>query len=626
MTSSQQQQTPPLPYRCCPSSQKEPGEAATATEEASTEKRRRQRRVFATALALLLVVAAETFDVLGTYRRPVTTTTATATTTTTTTTTYNDGFGDDESPIIRMPPTMTLLPLQIIDQYKQWHSQQSLLQDHSNNDTSNIDSRKFVVAYWQCPHGAGNRVHEFVNSLILSVISNRTMLWRYWDPTACREYPFDDHVDVQLKNCDEQNRFEDCQGQFLNLLPWLPSWDEWSAKLDSLKQRNGDDNIDATTLEYYSVDKRVGMDDAITMPTTNSSNNSNDDDDNNSDDDNNNTLWPNQTVIHFYRRVWALDWTFTGQHDGEGVDFWYTRNQTWPTRFSRSTAAGLYDLGKLFLYGAAFHALFEFADPIVRAAAAAAAADDAIIETTGTPGSSSSSPLASSSSPLSSATAATASSVGRRRDANNDVTIAVHSRHPYDEIDGCDVGQELDCIGQLLNSSSLASSSGATTAGGTCRVWVMSDRQCTLDRLQESRIVSSTFGGAPCTVHVVNHNGTAAAFEPRSDQQHFAEHGPFAGAGYFVELLRVSSDARDGAVVSLTPRNGFTRSSSTLLLELIEYNRKMEAARASAGRTTTRGPKAVQDLPQCKYMPLNPDTATKNKMSMKLGVQNDHHH
>jgi len=290
-----------------------------------------------------------------------------------------------------------------------------------------------------------------------------------------------------------------------------------------------------------------------------------------------------------------MDWTFSGE---DGV--WVTQHQQWPTTFSKTAAEGLYSMGRLFLYGATSHALFEFADPIKRAAAASAAASE--IETTG---------LTSSSSLL------------RRRRNNDDVvTIAVHSRHPYDEIDGCDVQQGLDCVEQLLLPLNSTTSSLATPSVSSrlCRVWVMPDRQCTLGRLQEAQIVSSS--GSRCMVHFVSHNDTTeAAFEPQLGQHHFAKHGPFAGAGHFVKLLWVSSEARDGVVVSLGP-NGLTRSSPSLLMELVKYNRKMEAWESSTMRSDD--PKAMlqqHNLSQCKCVPLNPQVVA-NKMdnNTEIGV------
>jgi len=51
------------------------------------------------------------------------------------------------------------LPVQVIDRYKRWRTD-NLVDDDTDGDT---DGGRYVLAYYQCPYAAGNRIHEFLN-------------------------------------------------------------------------------------------------------------------------------------------------------------------------------------------------------------------------------------------------------------------------------------------------------------------------------------------------------------------------------------------------------------------------------------------------------------------------------
>ena len=57
-----------------------------------------------------------------------------------------------------VPPASehSLLPLQVLERYQQWHSQEALERQ--------MENRRFAVAYYSCPLQAGNRLHHFYNS------------------------------------------------------------------------------------------------------------------------------------------------------------------------------------------------------------------------------------------------------------------------------------------------------------------------------------------------------------------------------------------------------------------------------------------------------------------------------
>jgi hypothetical protein len=62
--------------------------------------------------------------------------------------------------------------------YQRWHSHQSLLDQPPHN-------RTFVVGYYYCPNQAGNRLHDFMNFLIVAIVTNRTLLWKHYGKETC---------------------------------------------------------------------------------------------------------------------------------------------------------------------------------------------------------------------------------------------------------------------------------------------------------------------------------------------------------------------------------------------------------------------------------------------------------
>jgi hypothetical protein len=130
-------------------------------------------------------------------------------------------------------------------------------------------------------------------------------------------------------------------------------------------------------------------------------------------------------------------------------------------------------------------------------------------------------------------------------------TIGLHSRHMYQENNGSNVQNEIKCLDHALDSRE--------NDKVPCTVYIMSDRHSTIDNLRtyllqrNCNVVLAAQPDAP----VVKDNGTKTE-----------EHGPFAGAGFFRDLV-VVSQARSAFI-------GSTRSSSALVDELIEYARRTE--------------------------------------------------
>jgi hypothetical protein len=133
--------------------------------------------------------------------------------------------GEDSPDTEAKPKESDLLapypPLKVFQQYQKWHSAESLEKSPHN--------RTFAVGYYSCPLQAGNRLHHFFNGLLWAVVTNRTYLWKYFDPETCLASP--KRSDGRhLFSCNATNRVEDCD-TILERSAWLPSYDEWAPKL-----------------------------------------------------------------------------------------------------------------------------------------------------------------------------------------------------------------------------------------------------------------------------------------------------------------------------------------------------------------------------------------------------------
>ena len=137
---------------------------------------------------------------------------------------------------------------------------------------------------------------------------------------------------------------------------------------------------------------------------------------------------------------------------------------------------------------------------------------------------------------------------GRRTDPSV-YTIGLHSRHMYKANNGSNVQDEIKCLDHALDARE--------NDKVPCTVYIMSDRHETITNLRTyllQRNCNVVLAAQP-DVPAVKGNGTLTE-----------EHGPFAGAGFFRDLV-VVSQARSAFV-------GSTRSSSALVDDLIEYARR----------------------------------------------------
>jgi hypothetical protein len=350
------------------------------------------------------------------------------------------------------------LPLQVIEQYKQWHSVDSLLR----NDTV---GRKYSIAFYQCPLVAGNRMHHFLNDFMWAVITNRTMLWKYYDRDSCFKYGSMYSKEI----CKAANTADDC-GRILLRAPWIPSYDEWAPKLGLEEpfefpfHSTHPKNVDNDHFPWKDGDEKLyGAD--------------------------NTKKYPHQVAVFAQNR---FQFRFF-ENDG-------MRKNMLATVRARKCAKDLFAFKSDFLFGMLLRSAFDFSDHI--------RASEGTL------------------------------------DNQNAVSVAIHSRHIYKEIDGCDISREKDCLRSIIRDAD----------GDSINARLMSDRECTIARI---------------TDWLGEKNITVAVAQKDVYTDFVAEHGQFAGAGFYQDLA-LASTARS-AIVAMR------RSSSYLITELVVFNLKLEA-------------------------------------------------
>ena len=139
-------------------------------------------------------------------------------------------------------------------------------------------------------------------------------------------------------------------------------------------------------------------------------------------------------------------------------------------------------------------------------------------------------------------------------------SVGVHSRHPSNRDDGTDVSDEIACINKLVRTLG---------NGRPCLAYLMSDRQETVRRISKHVQIAHN-----CTVVL------ASQRESANGTEHVDEHGAFAGAGYFQDLVVVGQ--ADSAFISKR------RSSTSLVAEFMEYRRRQKMWKSDGTRESSR--------------------------------------
>lgn len=141
---------------------------------------------------------------------------------------FSDFILDGKIPLDNRP---RLKPLEMLKVYMSQHSEESLWQDYVNNNTA---QRRFSVVHYSCPQQLGNRLHHFFNDFLLAYMTNRTILWKYWDREACIQLgnKYDHAICIdQNRSLSIDNTAAECD-PILRTASWIPSFDEWSKRLD----------------------------------------------------------------------------------------------------------------------------------------------------------------------------------------------------------------------------------------------------------------------------------------------------------------------------------------------------------------------------------------------------------
>lgn len=160
----------------------------------------------------------------------------------------------------------------------------------------------------------GNRLHEFFNYMLWAVVTNRTLLWKYYDKESCELYAPKLHQDPI--HCQVANRLEDCDA-ILERAPWIPSYDEWTEKL-------GIEDKDVELLHRSMNNPKFVANNPLAPTKTGAD-----------------TRYAKSKIVLFPRRTNVLD--FLNKEDVMRLKL--------QTKFGRKTATGLFSLGINFLYG-----------------------------------------------------------------------------------------------------------------------------------------------------------------------------------------------------------------------------------------------------------------------------------
>ena len=210
--------------------------------------------------------------------------------------------------------------------YIRQHSVQALERDF------HLQDRKYAIAYYQCPHKAGNSLHKFWNNILWSILTNRTVLYKYWNKDICETY--------RLLQCKETNTENDCHN-LLERAPWMASYDEWK---DRIQQQYG-----RQASEPFRIPQHATMGDYVTEQS--------------------HAIRPTH-----YEHDYGVDLADKYPHKVVMFPICYTKfwqlgtvalqRELLKTKRARATAAQLFSLGPEFLYGMLHRYTFQFAEAV----------------------------------------------------------------------------------------------------------------------------------------------------------------------------------------------------------------------------------------------------------------------
>jgi hypothetical protein len=443
-------------------------------------------------------------------------------------------------------------PWDIVDQYIAWHSHEALQQQDP------FHPRDYALSFYSCPLQAGNRWHHFLNSFLWSILTNRTMLWQYWDTPTCQVYGR--HYDSRI--CHAANTVSDCDPH-IQRKPWITSYQRWTQ--DQPATNRSKNVIQAKQLSYWTTH----------FPSSNSKAGRGV----RSYDNSTKTIQlelgidarPGQYPLVVFPQM-------LGQYGKNMLAVNETvRNHLLHTQWARQTVQVLYKHGADLLYGLLFYSAFSPTPHLIANSTAMILPNPNFA-------------VAIPPSPSSSQLRITDNN---KEDTHDDATtntslevsktcsIAVHSRHANKKAQGDIVAEETACIESIWQQH-LATTKN-DSHNDECDLYVMSDRPLTLLALiawchnyhppknstsaavvhHEKKNASSTTTVFPCrrVIHAMHQRGLS--FVP--------EHGPYAGVGFLQDLIVVQESALSSIGIV-----GGQRSSTELLTEWMEYERLVD--------------------------------------------------
>jgi hypothetical protein len=515
------------------------------------------------------------------------------------------------------------LPIQILRQYQTMHSQQTLQrefaeqqQQQEEEDASpSVLDRNFLVAYYNCPHAAGNLLHDLFNQVITAIALNRTLLIKYNDHTTCQYNQLHHHNSLR---CQKANTLQDCRHS-LRQKSWIPTWDEWIIPLTVANQHR-DQN-------HHQQQRQLGTIHGNSLNPQNYNHNRNKSSTENvppppppppSLTSTNDQFWLSKLPLRDSKAYSAVDWMNRSFIAFQAVPYqinqavggvWSSHDGFLTQTADTTTAAGaqqtlhdLYSLGADFLYGMLFREIFDWNFDIEPPEMMKATIND---------------------------NKRTRQQQQQQDEYDEDnrsigttTRIVLHSRHFDSKDKGGNIHAEIGCLKELLlrgNNNKLKKGGGTTSRSlhsslsstphslpsPSCEIYVMSDRESSVENLKihidhryhECKTIVATHG-TPFVVHdsvdVKIKNATTTTTTGSSGGSgitagvvigHYVEHGVWAGVGFMQDIMLATSSVRDGFI------GHCYRSSSQLVRELIQYDRHMDALQ--------NGRRSPSNLPTC---------------------------
>ena len=216
-------------------------------------------------------------------------------------------------------------PVHILTTYKSQHSEEAL---RVACLSGGCNDRTFLVGYYSCPLQAGNRLHHFTNAFVWALVTNRTLLWKYYDTATCLAQGSNHDLAI----CASANKEQDC-ARVLIRSSWIPSYDSWAHKL----------NLGQATLVPYAKTK-IHLKGRLKLHQN--------------ETDKNNGL----SIDIITDKV--ID---TGQllgRDADVIASMHGREQLLQTAQARTLAERLFSKGHRYLYGMLLDEAFQFHDSI----------------------------------------------------------------------------------------------------------------------------------------------------------------------------------------------------------------------------------------------------------------------